>query len=264
MKNVYNSPPSPVALELQARLAKPEAASANSLRQSHVTVDLKSRESVDIEAGVKEELAFLNKTLEQRRVPVTVRTAPRGSLRDKSRSQQASKAAHVGSPGQLDEGHDEWHPVQRALEMLREDSSQQGRAAAEAMLAERFDMVQSYNALLEALREADQLEGLSAYRKRALKGALNEMMSDMMQRSSGDLRHTLQETEELHGAMESMAEEPLPTTRELRFLIGGKAKGRVDVPLTPLSMLKALIRNFGAEHCVSAMESLRSRMMAGL
>lgn len=264
MKNVYNSPLSPVALELQARIAKPDAASAPGLRQAHVMVDLKSRESVDIEAGVKEELAFLNKALEQRRVPATARTAPRGSFRDKSRSPQAGRAAQVGSLGHLEEGHDEWHPVQRALDMLREDSSQQGRGAAEAMLAERFDMVQSYNALLEALREADQLDGLSAYKKRALKGALNEMMSDMMQRSSGDLRHTLQETEELHGAIESMAEEPLPTTRELRFLIGGKAKGRVDVPLTPLAMLKALIRNFGAEHCVSAMESLRSRMMAGL
>lgn len=264
MKNVYNAPPNPVALELQARLAKPDATAAHNLRQAHVMVDLKSREAVDIEAGVKEELAFLNKKLEQRRVPATVRTATRGSLRDRSRSQQANRAAQVGSPGHLDEDHDAWHPVQRALDMLREDSSQQGRAAAEAMLAECFDMVQSYNALLEALREADQVDGLSAHKKRALKGALNEMMSDMMQRSPGDLRHTLQETEELHGAMESMAEEPLPSTRELRFLIGGKAKGRVDVPLTPLTMLKALIRNFGAEHCVSAMESLRSRMMAGL
>ncbi|WP_156401084.1 hypothetical protein [Duganella sp. Root1480D1] len=263
MKNVSNSPPSPAALELQLQVSRP-AHSVHDLRLAHVMVDLKAREAVDIEAGVKEELAFQNKTLEQRRVPVTVRTAPRGSLRDKSRSQHAGKAAHVGSLGHLDEDHDEWHPVQRALEMLREDSSQQGRAAAEAMLAERFDMVQSYNALLEALREADLLDGLSAYRKRALKGTLNEMMSDMMQRSSGDLRHTLQETEELHGAIESMADDPLPTTRELRFLIGGKAKGRVDVPLTPLTMLKALIRNFGAEHCVSAMESLRSRMMAGL
>ncbi|MGW8393195.1 hypothetical protein [Pseudoduganella sp. HUAS MS19] len=264
MKNVSNSPISPAALELQAQLSRPAANTAHNLRQAHVTVDLKAREAIDIEAGVKEELAFQSKALEQRRVPAAVRTAPRGSLRDRTRSQQAGKAAQVGGPGHMNEAHDEWHPVQRALEMLREDSSQEGRAAAEAMLTERFDMVQSYNALLEALREADQMEGMSAYKKRALKGALNEMMSDMMQRSPGDLRHTLQETEELHSAMESMAEEALPTTRELRFLIGGKAKGRVDVPLTPLAMLKALIRNFGAEHCVSAMESLRSRMMAGL
>lgn len=227
-------------------------------------LELKPLEAVDAEAGVRD-LPFQNKGLEQRRVHTAAWQAPqRAPRRERSRNQAAGKAAQVARPGQADDELADWHPVQSVLKLLREDSSQQGRAAAEAMLAERFDMVQSYNALLEALREADGLDGLSAYKKKSLQGALNEMMSDMMQRSSGQLRHTLQETEELHGALEAMSEEPLPTTQDLRSLIGGKAKGRVDVPLTPLAMLKALIRNFGAEHCVTAMESLRSRMMSGL
>jgi hypothetical protein len=266
MKNVQSTQFSPGAMELQAQHGKPAAPviAANAGAQAaQLVAEMKSHQAVDAEAGVRE-LAFQNRTLEQRRVPSTVRPAqPRSASRDRTRGQPSGKTAQVGAARHAQDEAEDWDPVPRVLNLLREDSSRQGRGAAEAMLAERFDTVQSYNALLEALREAEEMDGLSAYKKKTLKGALNEMMSDMMQSSSGDLRKTLQEAEDLHGALESMAEEPLPSTRDLRFLIGGRSKGKVDVPLTPLTMLKAMIRNFGARHCMSAMESLRSRMMSG-
>ncbi|WP_256081750.1 hypothetical protein [Massilia sp. YIM B04103] len=259
-QNTYTPAPQELPLPLvgQTPLQRPVRAAGQA------AVELKPQEAIDAEAGMRD-LHYQKKSLAQRHSSTGPRPAPRPQPRERPRAQQSGKAAQVQSKEENDDDErDDWQPVRRTLDLLRQDSSQDGRAAAEAMLGERFDPVQSYNALLEAARDVDGLDGLSAYKKKNLKGALNEMMSDMMQRSSGALRKALQETEDLHGALEVMADsEPLPSTREMRFLIGAKQKGNQDAPLTALTMLKALIRNFGAEHCMSAMDSLRSRMMTG-
>lgn len=122
--------------------------------------------------------------------------------------------------------------------------------------------LQQYHVLFEAFHALEN-EDLPPRKKKAMRRTLDGMMSELVQKHPHELRKALQESDELVSAVDAMSEDMPTSVRDLRFLIGAKARGNMDTPLTPLTMLKALIRNFGADKCVQAMGTLRSRMMSG-
>lgn len=151
--------------------------------------------------------------------------------------------------------------VQDALELLAEDSGRTSREQFGAQLEHYFKPVQHLKVLVRALQDLDS--GTMPERKKAsVSRALNAMITTLMRKHPYEIRAALQETEEAGVKVDPMSEE-LQSSVRLRLLIGAKDMGKFDTPLSPLTVLKALIRNFGAD-CLLAMRSLRSRMMSGL
>lgn len=148
-----------------------------------------------------------------------------------------------------------------ALEILGEDSGRRSRDQLESQLERYFEPVQRLKVLVQALQELDA-EDVPARQKIATGRALNGLITALMKKHPHEIRAALQETEEAGVKVDPMQEELQSSTR-LRWLIGAKNMGRFDTPLSPLTVLKALIKNFGGD-CLLAMCTLRSRMMSGL
>lgn len=151
--------------------------------------------------------------------------------------------------------------VQDALDLLGEDSGRRNRDELEAQLERYFEPVQRLKVLVQALQKLEN-EDLPARQKTGISRALNGMITTLMKKHPHEIRAVLQETEEAGAKVDPMSEE-LQSSVRLRLLIGAKDMGKFDTPLSPLTVLKALIKNFGAD-CLLAMRSLRSRMMSGL
>jgi len=225
--------------------------------------ELVPTDAVNAQAGVREGVHVKRHTLLQRMAapPRPLPSAARSPLQKRARLRS-------DDPDQRDDDLPSLTPVEDALNLLREDSGRERQQEVESMLKKYFKAPQRYQILHDALLQLDQ-QPVSVSHKLALKRALNEMMSTLMERHPHEMRRALQESDELVSSLEALAGADgeavrLPSTRELRFLIGAQAKGTFDAPLTPLTMLKALIRNFGSDKCIQVMTSLRLRMMSGL
>jgi hypothetical protein len=224
--------------------------------------DLSPLEAIDAQAGVKEGLFYSRKTLKQR-----LRVPARAQVQQKSAQPSRKLKIKVDGKERDDDEDELFAPVTDTLDLLRDGAGRDRQDEVEALLARYFEPLQRYHVLYEALGKLEQ-SPLGNGKDLVVKNALNEMMSNLMERYPHELRRALQETDDMVNALEAMAGEERigsggPSTRELRFLIGAKSKGNFDAPLTPLTMLKALIKNFGADNCVPALTSLRSRMMIG-
>lgn len=151
--------------------------------------------------------------------------------------------------------------VRDALDLLGEDSGSRNRDELEAQLARYFTPVQRLKVIVQSLQKLDS-ENRPERQKLAMGRALNGMITALMKKHPHEIRAVLHETEEAGGKLDPLSE-PLQSSVRLRMLIGAKDSGKFDIPLSPLTVLKALIKNFGGD-CVFAMCSLRSRMMSGL
>lgn len=223
-------------------------------------LDLSPLEAIDAQAGVREGLVYSRKTLKQR-----LRAPAKQQAQQKSAQPPRKTRVKVEGREREDDDEELFAPVTDTLDLLRNGADRDRQTAVETMLARHFEPLQRYHVLYEAL---GKLEDDPQGKDLAVKNALNEMMSNLMERHPHELRRALQETDDMVNSLEAMAGDERfgpggPSTRELRFLIGAKSKGNFDAPLTPLTMLKALIKNFGADNCVPALTSLRSRMMMG-
>ncbi len=223
--------------------------------------DFAPTDAVKSQAGFKDGVSYRSRALSQFVSP-RQKSAEKGTSQASRRNRSRSK--EVLDDEDLDE--ELLAPVMDILDFLRENAGRQGQAMAEDMLAETFDPVQRYNVLAEALETIDN-EAMSMAEKIMLRNAIMEMMSDLYEKYLHELRRALQENDILMNSLEALALDEagkrMPSTRDLRFLIGAKSKGKEDLPLTPLTMLKALIKNFGARKCMKVMTGLRSRMMIG-
>ncbi|SFL98055.1 hypothetical protein [Rugamonas rubra] len=141
-----------------------------------------------------------------------------------------------------------------------------GRGKLSEELAASYDSLQHYALLHNALCELDQQQ-LPAAVQRRLKDELGGMLGELMEQHRDEIRHGLEDSEELAAAMQRMAggSEARPASlRELRFLYGAKGKGAFDSPLTPLAMSKALFQRFGAANFSSGLSGLHTKMSAEL
>ncbi|RAM67023.1 hypothetical protein RB25_07540 [Herbaspirillum rubrisubalbicans] len=230
---------------------------------ANAAAELSPLDALEVLAGVQEGLTFSRKSLRQRlRAPVRAQTQ-----RKTPTPTRRAKVKVGEKEGRDDDEQELFAPVEQTLDLLRNGADRERQAEVEAMLAKYFDPLQRYHVFYEAL---DQIEEnpLGGGKDRSVKKALTTMMNNLMERHPHELRRALQQSDEMVNSLEAMAGEDGvntngPSTRELRFLIGAKSKGNFDAPLTPLTMLKALIKNFGPIKCEQALSSLRARMMAG-
>lgn len=108
---------------------------------------------------------------------------------------------------------------------------------------------------------------MSDEKRDMLKISLRKMMTAVYERDPRELRSSLQASDEPSvgaGARGLPIERSVSSVRDLRFLYGANDSIATDTPLSPLTMLKALSKHFGAEYVVPAINELRSRMMTGL
>jgi hypothetical protein len=255
-----NAPETPAPARPHARhVSRQGVLSANVATATELT----PLDAINGQAGVREGVHFKRRTLSQR--AATPARQPRQP--NKKETQKKSRLDAPYQEGDDDDDPLNMSPVEDTLDMLREDSGRSRQEEVEAMLAEYFQPMQRYNILHDALEKLED-QPISKMKKNSLRNALNEMMSELMERHPHEMRRALQESDELVNSLEAMAGQDgesrkLPSTRDLRFLIGAKTRGNFDAPLSPLTMLKALIKNFGPDKCLHAMTSLRSRMMSG-
>ncbi len=233
---------------------------------AHGPIELASPDTINSQAGVREDVSYKTRTLMQR---MTMPGNKRIQLKKRSPSKKSSGASKASSftdedVEDIDDEDKFLSLVSDTLEMLKENNGRDGQKEIEEMLSKEFDPLQHYHVLYEAIEKLENDVHFKG-RKISLKNSLNAMMSNLMDKYPHELRRALQETDDLVGSIEAMSgDESGVSIRNLRFLIGAKKKGNFDSPLTPLIMLKALIKNFGKDKCVHAMNSLRSRMMSGL
>jgi hypothetical protein len=152
--------------------------------------------------------------------------------------------------------------------MLRDDS-QKTREAVIAALAKIHEPLQQYTVLFGAMKEVERQTDLSDDKKRSLKNAFNEMMTNLVNRDRSGIRKGLAEGAEsspVAARIEAAAANRGVSRglRDIRFKIGATAKGGVDEQLTAMVMLKALLKNVGAYYLEEALDSVCSRLMPGL
>lgn len=152
--------------------------------------------------------------------------------------------------------------VHDALTLLGEDSGRRSREELESQLERHFEPVRQLKVLVQTLQTLES-EDLPGRQKTGISRALNAMITGLMKKHPHEIRAVLQETEEAGAVKSDQVSEELQSSARLRLLIGAKDMGRFDTPLSPLTVLKALIRNFGPD-CLLGMHSLRTRMMSGL
>lgn len=235
--------------------SKPQGRQLNHIGGREHT-DLTSTDAINSQAGVREGLSYRFRSLLQRMGVLARVQGQRYVPLRRSRGGKAEKK----------EEHEEdssfLAPIRDALDLLSEDSGRDRQEELEAQLARFFEPLQRYHVLFEALEQLEH-EDMPSRKKNAVRRALNGMMSRLVEQHPHEVRKALQETDDITPTVEALSDEMPTSLYGMRFLIGAKAKGNVDTPLTPLTMLKALIKNFGAEKCVQAMTGLRSRMMSG-
>lgn len=218
-------------------------------------IDVVSTGSIDSQAGVRSGLPRRHTNLAhyaavsmrlsgQRYVPM--RRARGGKLERKQDDEE--EAAFLEA-------------VEDAVALLAEDSGRSTRSELEAQLERYFEPVQRLKILVRAMQDVEHGD-MPARQKASVARSLNAMVSTLMKKHPHEIRAVLQETEEAGATVDPLSEK-LQSSVRLRMLIGAKDMGKFDTPLSPLTILKALIRNFGPD-CLLAMRSLRSRMMSGL
>ncbi|MBN9473252.1 MAG: hypothetical protein J0H72_04355 [Burkholderiales bacterium] len=215
-----------------------------------------SADAMDSSAGVQH-------GLERSRSGLSQRVAAMRSRNERHASPSRSRGGKAAKKEENPQGAVFLDPVQDALDMLSSDDAEEGRRKLVFHLNQHFAPLHSYHVLFDALH-ALETQDLPPRKKNAMRRTVNSMMTSLVDTFPHEVRKALQETDELVPAIEFDPENRSASVRDSRFLIGAKRYGNVDVPLTPLTVLKALIKNFGADNCVQAMETLRSRMMSGL
>lgn len=149
--------------------------------------------------------------------------------------------------------------MQDVLDLLGENSGQANKSVLEKQLDRYFEPVQRMKVLVTALQNLEG-DGFTAPQKRKLGNALNGMITTLMKKHPHEFRAMLQESDDAGAKMDPLTDE-LQSSVRLRLLIGAKDAGKFDVPLSALTVLRALIRHFGPD-CLLAMCCLRSRMMS--
>ena len=239
-------PPAPRAPHQNLRI-QPRSAPAGQGREH---IELVPLASIDGQAGVRPDkqgrlvnlahyAAVTMRLTRERYVPMRGSRGPRLERKEEDDEQAAFLEA-----------------VGESLEFLGNGGDKQRRDQLDKHLERYFDPVQRLKILVESLQQAESGD-LPEHRKAGVSRSLNAMITILMKKHPHEIRAVLQETEG-----DPMSEE-LQSSVRLRLLIGAKDLGKFDTPLSPLTVLKALIKNFGSR-CVLAMSSLRTRMMAGL
>jgi len=220
-------------------------------------IDVRASESIDSQAGVRT-VSVGKRTLLQRAGPLLRAGQRYVPLR---RSRTGGKAERTDKTEEPDEDSAFLAPVHDTLDWLAEDSGKESQEEMEAQLQRSFEPMQRYRLYFEALQMLDEKD-LPARKKTLARRALNGLMSKLMEEHPQEMRRALQESDEMVATVAAMGDDLPTSVRDLRFFYGAKSKGNEDTPLTPLTMLKALIKNFGAERCLAAMMTLRSRIMS--
>lgn len=254
--NSFNNTPVEQVNAPRAQAQKPAMRQGAHAARGSEHVELTSTDSVNNQAGVRTGLRHTPRSLSQRRtVPVRTQGQRYTSLR-------RSRGGKTDKTDEVDDDSTFLAPVNDTLDTLSEDSSQDAQEELEAQLERYFEPLQRYNIYYEALLQLE-LQEMAFKKKNALRRALNSLMSVLMERHSHEVRKALQASDDMLATIDAMGDDAPTSVRDLRFLIGAKSKGSIDTPLSPLTMLKALIKNFGSDKCVHAMSTLRSRMMSG-
>lgn len=252
--NVGNLPHEPVVVPRPLQPSTPLA--RQDPAQGRERIRWTSADAMDSPAGVRHGLERSRSSLGQRLVAVRARNERHASS-SRSRGGKAEKKEENSQDAVF------LDPVQDVLDMLSSDDGEEGRRKLTSHLQQHFAPLQSYHVLFDALH-ALEAQDLPPRKKKAMRRIFNGMMTALVDKFPHEVRKALQETDELVPPMEDGPENRPASVRDSRFLIGAKKYGNVDTPLTPLTVLKALIKNFGTDNCVQAMEALRSRMMSGL
>lgn len=229
---------------------------------ANVATDFRPTDAVDTQGGVKEGLIYKSRSLRQR-----FANPARQQAQARTNTPTRKYRSKVDERNGEDDEESYLAPILDTLDMLRDDTSKDNQEEIEAMLAEFFEPLQRYNVIYEALDKVDE-QPVSALKKLSMKNALKEMLSDLIENHPYEVRRALQESDAMVNSLEALTADEngqrTTSTRDLRFLIGAKSTGNFDGPLTALTMLKALIKNFGPDKCMDVLVSLRSRMMSGL
>jgi len=248
-QHIEQLPPAPRLVHQNVR-AQPRSAQA---AQGREHIELVPLASLDGQAGVRPDkqgrlvnlahyAAVAMRLTRERYVPMRGPRGPRGP-RIERKEEDDEQAAF------LEAVHD-------SLAFLGDGGGKRHREQLEKHLERYFDPVQRLKILVESLQRAES-GAVPEGQKTGISRALNGLITTLMKKHPHEIRAVLQESE-----VDPMSEE-LQSSVRLRLLIGAKDLGKFDTPLSPLTVLKALIKNFGSR-CVLAMNSLRTRMMAGL
>jgi len=238
----------------------------------HVEVQTLARGTIDARAGADSKLIgqgrMQDRSLGERRSGPRTTTQRRGSAQEKGRSQVSAFA----SAEEEDESEDSFPYRQAAKSMVKsllEDSSRKGREKLEEALAKTYAPLEEFTVLFGAMKEIEKREDKTPKEKKQLKNALDEMMTSLVHRERSGVRKGLRETAEVSpvtAAFETAQRTRgySQTLREIRFKVGARASGGIDEELTSLVVVKAVLKNFGAAYAEEALESICSRLMAGL
>lgn len=155
------------------------------------------------------------------------------------------------------------------LDSMLADDSEAKREEIKEALAQLHEPLQQYTILFGAMKEVDSRPDIGSEKKQALKNALNEMMTDLVNRDRNGVRKGLREGEESTPVATKLEAARIirgvsTNLRDIRFKIGARAKGGVDEELTAMTMAKALLKNVGPTYVEEALNSVCSRLMPTL
>ncbi len=145
---------------------------------------------------------------------------------------------------------------------------QQGdRSSLEEQLAQTYDPLERYTLLRRVRLQVDETD-LSPTEKDQLKNNVNEMVTDLMDQYGDVIRSGLKQAQSFEvavGTMDSLAQAndqhyDTDSVHQLRSQFGAKSEGKLDAPLTPLTLAYSLQTKFGANHFTTALAGLRSKL----
>lgn len=238
--------------------------------EKRVEVQTQPHGTVDARAG--SDVKLVNQRRPQDRTLGERRNGSRMSQKQTGIGEKSGSSVGMLGHVEDDEEEDSFPYRQAARSMvdsLLKDGSRKGRQQIEEALAKAYQPLEEFTVLFGAMKEIDKREDKTAKEKKALKNALSEMMTSLVNRERSGVRKGLQEGAEVSpvaAAFEAAqrARGFSETLREIRFKVGARANSGVDEELTPLMVVKALIKNFGAAYAEEALESICSRLMLGL
>lgn len=247
--NAFNARPADVAPTVSRTV--PVTPQRNAPMQARV--ELSPRDAVDAEAGTKGDVVFQRKDL-GRRLPVTARQAPQQQRQQaRQKSGGAKKADKSEAAAAIEDAAGYLDSVEETLDMLRDDSSEQGRADIESMLSETYTPIEKYRVLLGSLQLVDE-QNISNYKKKQLKNVINEMLSDLTNRDSS-VRNSLQEPN-----MEALNAESFNRS----LVATAQADGAFQAQLSPLTLLGKIIQHFSVPNTMKALNSVGAQLLSGL